>query len=188
MPKYSNRSAVSVPLLFIHIHAGFSNSRWFTRGWTLQKLIAPRTTEFYSNDWTVLGDKTSLATLISNVTGRPADLRGADQYSSAHAQSVAQRTCWASKRVTTRRCLMGIFGVNMPLLYGENAFQRLQEEILKKSDDQNLFAWRTPNAASYTPALAQFPSAFGNSTHVVPFTDTTQTTEAYSLTYSTSYS
>ena len=62
--------------------------------------------------------------------------------------SVAKRMSWAAKRVTTRiediaYCLLGISGVNLPLLYGEGerAFIRLQEEIMRSSDDQSLFAW-----------------------------------------------
>jgi len=55
---------------------------------------------------------------------------------------------WASKRETTRKedeayCLLGLFGVNMPLLYGEGskAFFRLQQEIIKTADDQSILAW-----------------------------------------------
>jgi hypothetical protein len=64
--------------------------------------------------------------------------------------SIAQTMSSASTRVTTKiedtaYCLLGIFGINMPLLYGEgaNTFIRLQEEIMKHSDDQSLFAWRS---------------------------------------------
>ncbi|KAJ4355566.1 uncharacterized protein N0V89_003584 [Didymosphaeria variabile] len=69
--------------------------------------------------------------------------------------SVAERMRWASKRETTRTediayCLLGIFDVNMPLLYGEGekAFTRLQEEIMKNSDDQTIFAWVPSSAGS----------------------------------------
>ncbi|KAH8163127.1 hypothetical protein CIB48_g5096, partial [Xylaria polymorpha] len=62
--------------------------------------------------------------------------------------SVASRLQWASERQTTRAediayCLLGIFDVNMPLLYGEGqrAFVRLQEVILKSTSDQSIFAW-----------------------------------------------
>jgi len=56
---------------------------------------------------------------------------------------------WASRRTTTRDedlaySLLGIFDVNMPMLYGEGgdkAFLRLQEEIIKISDDHSIFAW-----------------------------------------------
>lgn len=113
----------------------FRMSRWFTRGWTLQELIAPRYLDFYAVHGTKIGTKTSLDTLISEVTGIPAEVlnysKRLDEY------SVPERMAWASRRNTTRiedraYCLMGLFGVNMPLLYGEGdyAFQRLQKEIM----------------------------------------------------------
>src|SRR3984885_498967 len=81
---------------------------------------------------------------------------------------------WASKRKTTRvedlaYCLMGIFGINMPLLYGEGerAFTRLQEEIIKVSDDHSLFAWKS--SETYGGLLATSPAAFFNSGEIIPF-------------------
>jgi hypothetical protein len=77
---------------------------------------------------------------------------------------------WASRRVTTRiedmaYSLMGLFGVQMPLLYGEgrNAFLRLQLEILKMSDDESIFAWRTKSSSelgSGSGLLAPSPACF----------------------------
>ena len=91
--------------------------------------------------------------------------------------SVAQRMNWASSRHTTRQedeayCLLGLFGINMPLLYGEGrkAFRRLQEEIIRTSVDQSIFAWELPNDA-YTrwDLLAPSPSYFGGiSRYIVP--------------------
>ena len=57
---------------------------------------------------------------------------------------------WAAHRVTTKvedmaHCLLGLFDVNMPLLYVQSqdkAFQQLQEEILRSSDDESLFTWQ----------------------------------------------
>ncbi|KAH8805061.1 heterokaryon incompatibility protein-domain-containing protein [Xylogone sp. PMI_703] len=124
----------------------FRNARWFTRGWTLQELLAPQNVVFMGEGWTLLGTKAELASSITAVTGiDPLPLLNRDQI---RRNSVAQRMSWASKRNTTRvedaaYCLLGIFDANMPLLYGEaeDAFVRLQEEILKYSDDQSLFAW-----------------------------------------------
>ncbi|KAL2270744.1 hypothetical protein VTJ83DRAFT_115 [Remersonia thermophila] len=124
----------------------FAASRWFTRGWTLQELLAPRKVVFYAQGWRLLGTKSSLVKNVSKITGideltllDPALVRTA---------SVAQRMSWAAHRSTTRPedvaySLMGLFDVNMPVLYGEgeNAFLRLQEEIIKRSDDHSLFAW-----------------------------------------------
>jgi hypothetical protein len=116
----------------------FRESRWFTRGWTLQELIAPRYVIFWSRDWTYLGSKGELGAILTEITGiDDITLRGG----SLGQESVAKRMSWASKRVTTRKediayCLLGIFGVNMPMLYGEGdkAFIRLQEEIIKETD------------------------------------------------------
>lgn len=122
-----------------------TKARWFTRGWTLQELIGPKEVIFFSSDWERIGDKRNLTAELSQITGIVESvLAGGDPYE----VSVAQRMSWAAQRVTTRvediaYCLLGLFDVNMPLLYGEGmkAFQRLQEEIIKQSDDQSLFAW-----------------------------------------------
>ncbi|KAG7285646.1 hypothetical protein NEMBOFW57_010275 [Staphylotrichum longicolle] len=123
----------------------FENSRWFTRGWTLQELIAPPMVEFYAHDWREIGTKFSLRKVISKVTG--IDIRvleGADP-STCH---VAERMSWAANRETTRvedaaYCLLGIFKVHMPLIYGEGqrAFYRLQKEIMKTTEDYTMLAW-----------------------------------------------
>ncbi|KAG8670090.1 hypothetical protein FPOAC2_09429 [Fusarium poae] len=123
----------------------FYKSRWFTRGWTLQELIAPQTVELCSKEWNVMGTKRSLARGIGSVTGIPISvLRGANP----STYNVAERMSWASARTTTREedsayCLLGLFNVNMPLLYGEGpkSFLRLQEQILKQEEDYSIFAW-----------------------------------------------
>ncbi|KAK3897446.1 HET-domain-containing protein [Staphylotrichum tortipilum] len=134
--------------------AGFRRCRWFTRGWTLQELIAPGEVEFYDRTWALRGDRVSLGPLVSDITGIPmAALSGRAE---AETQSVAERMSWAAARVTTRAedgayCLLGLFGVGMPLLYGEGgerAFVRLQEEILRESNDMSLFAWRADEEAA----------------------------------------
>jgi hypothetical protein len=121
-------------------------SRWFTRGWTLQELIAPQSLIFLDNQWRDIGTKQSLGSLISEITFIDEEiLRNAENLTKF---SVAQKISWASNRDTTRvedlaYCLMGLFGVNMPLLYGEGSrsFIRLQEEILKTGNDATIFAW-----------------------------------------------
>ncbi|KAF8850265.1 HET-domain-containing protein, partial [Acephala macrosclerotiorum] len=124
----------------------FSDSRWFTRGWTLQELIAPQKVKFFGSGWNHLGSRRDLSSTISVITKIPHDV-----LISAHninMLSVAKKMSWASQRETTRiedtaYCLLGIFGVNMPLLYGEGdrAFQRLQEELIKETSDQTIFGW-----------------------------------------------
>lgn len=85
--------------------------------------------------------------------------------------SIANRMSWASRRTTTRvediaYCLLGIFNVNIPLLYGEGlkAFQRLQEEIIRTSDDQSLFAWedRATTRGRMSGLLAECPAQFAD--------------------------
>lgn len=152
----------------------FASSRWFTRGWTLQELLAPRNVCFYSSDWTFLGTKMDLCDQISKITTiNPPFLRGANVQ---HA-SVAKRMSWVSERKTARvedisYCLLGIFGVHMPMLYGEgeNAFRRLQEEVIKVSNDQSLFAWGGEfGDEEVVGLLAKSPSQFRNSGNIVPY-------------------
>ncbi|KAG7284528.1 hypothetical protein NEMBOFW57_010903 [Staphylotrichum longicolle] len=125
----------------------FRSARWFTRGWCLQELIAPHAVEFYSADWREIGTKLSLCGIIQQITAIP---RGVllGEVGALQACNVAQKMSWASGRQTTRiedeaYSLLGIFGINMPMLYGEGgrAFHRLQEEIVRQSEDASLFLW-----------------------------------------------
>lgn len=156
-------------------------SRWFTRGWTLQELVAPITVRFFDGCWNEVGNKVTLLDLLSRVTTIPKDVL-ADP-SALHSCSVAKKMSWAAKRATTRvedtaYCLLGIFNVNMPLLYGEGkkAFIRLQEEILKETADHSLLAWKldvsTTNrfgGPDFVGVLAQSPRNFIRSANVIPF-------------------
>jgi hypothetical protein len=113
----------------------FRNSKWFTRGWTLQELIAPSSVEFFSSNGKRLGDRISLVQQIHEITGiAPGALRGV----SPNSFSVDERFSWAAKRQTTRKedkayCLLGIFEIHLPPIYGEgdHASKRLKEEIAK---------------------------------------------------------
>lgn len=123
----------------------FTASRWFMRGWTLQELIAPRMIEFYDANWDEIGTKSSLRRVIADIT--QIDEGVLTQTTKLLEIPASVKMSWSSKRRTTRPedeaySLLGIFGVNMPLLYGEgtNAFVRLQEEILKVTEDHSLFA------------------------------------------------
>lgn len=151
----------------------FHHCRWFTRGWTLQELLAPRRLRFYSSDWQFLGTKESLSAEITFTTGIGREyLNGT---SSIYLASIARRMSWASARSTARvedlaYCLMGIFAVNMPMLYGEGprAFIRLQEEIMRDSDDQSLFAWRASCEGDLHGLMADSPAAFHGSGDIIP--------------------
>ena len=156
----------------------FARSKWFTRGWCLQELLAPSDLVFYSSQWDAIGNKRSLCESISRITSIDVEiLMGARPLESA---SVAKRMSWAASRQTTRvediaYSLMGLFSVNMPMLYGEGnkAFQRLQEEIMKHSDDQSIFAWTDPDALDddYHGLLADSPAAFGRSRDIYGYAD-----------------
>jgi Heterokaryon incompatibility protein (HET) len=110
------------------------SSRWFTRGWTLQELIAPKVVEFYSQDWHHIGSKASLEQQINNITHIPVQ---ALRESRLDRFSTTERISWGEKRNTKYEedkvySLFGICGVFMPLNYGEGkdyAFQRLRDEI-----------------------------------------------------------
>ncbi|EHK42059.1 hypothetical protein TRIATDRAFT_229477, partial [Trichoderma atroviride IMI 206040] len=149
------------------------NSRWFTRGWTLQELVAPKLVLFYASDWSLLGQKHSppkFAKIISEITS--IDEEVLDGTIDPLQLSVSARMAWASHRNTTRLedtayCLMGLFQVNMPLLYGEGkrAFTRLQEHIIQRTDDQSIFAWNSFDDLEEDPdalfgLLAQSPAQF----------------------------
>lgn len=129
----------------------FRRSEWFTRCWTLQELIAPQIVNFYNSKWEQLSDKKGLCSMISEITGiRRSALSG----QSLHQFSVAERMSWAAERKATRRedmaySLMGLFDINMPMLYGEGnkAYERLQEEILRQTDDETIFAWSLPTTS-----------------------------------------
>jgi hypothetical protein len=51
--------------------AEFRQCRWFTRGWCLQELLAPRQLRFFNQKWQEIGAKSSLGRLISDITGVP---------------------------------------------------------------------------------------------------------------------
>jgi hypothetical protein len=182
----------------------FACSRWFTRGWTLQELLAPRHVVFYAADWTRLSSKADITGLLERITMVNSYYLGSSSRPNAHVlpriyrASAAERMSWASRRSTTRPedmayCLLGLFGINMPLVYGEGgprAFRRLQEEIMRGSDDMSLLAWSTTSSGAQRDStgtittsptiktlthtgtewsfLADSPVSFANSGNIVP--------------------
>lgn len=156
--------------------------RWFTRGFTLQELIAPAQIDFFDREWNLRTTKRDSVELLFDITGVDVEiLRHEKPLSSI---PVAQRMSWAAHRHTTKiedsaYCLFGIFDVNMPLLYGEEerAFLRLQEEILKNTMDLTILAWTTSDhgagpdskgkpshdTPTYAGVFAQSPSCFQRS-------------------------
>ncbi|KAI8626694.1 HET-domain-containing protein [Xylariaceae sp. FL1651] len=152
----------------------FGKSEWFQRGWTLQELVAPEACEFYDRDWKYIGSRNTLSSEIAqrtSISRHTLSLSSKSGMSKLSSESVGHRMSWAAQRQTTKGedlayCLMGLFGVNMPALYGEGAeraFRRLQEEILKYSDDHSLFAWvddKATDGGKSSGLLAPRPSCF----------------------------
>ncbi|KAI5986761.1 hypothetical protein F5J12DRAFT_868177 [Pisolithus orientalis] len=149
----------------------FRRSKWFSRAWTLQELLAPGNVFFFAKDWKEIGTKAGLASVISSVTGIHTDAL-------MHPErvphfSVATRMSWAKGRKSSKPedrvyALMGLFGVNLPIVYGQGeteTFMKLQHEIIKKSDDQSILAWRfftrapSPRTSSF---LADSPDYFAD--------------------------
>ncbi|KAI1081349.1 HET-domain-containing protein [Whalleya microplaca] len=160
----------------------FRNSRWFTRGWTLQELLAPQMLVFFDKAWKELktgrldqsGTKSwvrlRLIDLLSDKTRIPKNVLYGDSF---QPYCAAARLAWAADRQTTRiedrvYSLLGLLDVHMPLLYGEGnkAFLRLQEEVIRTRNDLSILAWgfRLPSAyprlLNDDSVLAQSPSEF----------------------------
>jgi hypothetical protein len=173
----------------------FFSSRWFQRGWTLQELLAPKRVYFYDSEWRQIGTKAKMSSMVEKITGIPRPfLLGIAALNEA---SIAQRMAWASKRVTKRKediayCLLGIFGVNMPMIYGEGdrAFSRLQQEIMRNSRDDSILAWGLSLAESIIDGsmsmmsagvMASSPSDFANCGHIVSREHETNSISAFSI-------
>jgi hypothetical protein len=178
----------------------FSACEWFTRGWTLQELLAPTHCIFFTRTWEIIGHKhfwsclrcpcvenkdmstqlacgPNLLPQLATTTKIPEEILSG--LKSVRLASVAQRMSWASRRSTTRvedlaYSLLGLFEIHMPLLYGEGirAFRRLQEEIIRYSDDTSIFCFdmertttlrdarTTERPLEYVRLLADTPSQF----------------------------
>src|SRR5690349_3350552 len=140
MYAYYNRAK----MCYVHLHdvttmAQFDQSSWFTRGWTLQELLALSELHFFDHVWRPMGSEKSLGSRVEKITGIPEKaLHDLD----LTEYCIADELSWSAGRQTTREedraySLLGLFEINMPLLYGEGtrAFRRLQEEIMRSSTD-----------------------------------------------------
>lgn len=147
-------------------------SRWFTRGWTLQELLAPPEVIFFNSEWQDVGSRKGMAAMLSAVTW--IDGECFNDNTAYRQRSIAQRMSWAAHRKTSREedaayCLLGLFDINMPLLYGEGprAFRRLQLEIIRQSHDHSIFCWLPTTAEDIShDILADKPGRFYNSRHI----------------------
>lgn len=134
-------------------HQSIPRSRWFTRRWTLQELLAPEIVHFYGADGIYLGDKVSLLWLIQPATGIPQAVITGSRLSRFYAYD---RISWSDRRQTKRPedmvyCLLGICEVHMPLIYGEgyvNAYGRLQTELGKKEKISSFLIFLQPHLVS----------------------------------------
>ncbi|KAL8787367.1 MAG: hypothetical protein Q9213_002250 [Squamulea squamosa] len=150
-----------------NFHDQVRRSKWFTRGWTLQELLAPAKVVFFNQNWVKIGDKSDLKNDIQAATKIAAN--HLDNFRTA---SVATKMSWASMRQTTRvedraYSLFGIFDVSMHLAYGERekAFKRLQLLLIEKINDESIFAWTSPQDLS--GVLAPSPECFRDSADII---------------------
>lgn len=133
----------------------FTNAKWFSRGWTLQELLAPHYLIFVDRAWCHMGTRESWAVEIekaSHVEARHlTDFKPTDSTKC----SIAMKLSWASRRETTlpedeTYSLLGLFGISMPLIYGEGrwrAFNRLQRELIMVYNDDSIFAWKAEQSS-----------------------------------------
>ncbi|KAK4955503.1 hypothetical protein LTR10_006442 [Elasticomyces elasticus] len=165
-------------------------SKWFTRGWTLQELLAPWQLGFCTSEWEIFGHLSKMPSVANDAgfVDQLSETTGiAQQYLIANHRfstaSVAERMSWASGRQTSREedkayCLLGLFGINMTLRYGEagNAFLRLQKKVFQRTGDVSMFAWSAEGTYCYWPEgialgqkgiLAADPSCFSSASSAV---------------------
>ena len=197
MFSWYQRSDVCYVLLedYVHTKHNLQACRWFTRGWTLQELIAPRDVRFFDSTGVLFGTRVDLSLEIAEITGIDQQLlrssgtratncfiphtltlrglRSCRQCWNAEPSrelldsfSLSAKMSWSASRVTTRiediaYCLMGLFDVHMPLLYGESmrAFRRLQEEIVKQSNDKTILLWEKQDKEG-AEVFATHPNCF----------------------------
>lgn len=157
----------------LHFIDRFESSEWFTRGWTLQELIAPRTVLFFGCMWNPIGALADMLQRVSNITDIPMDIL--DNTRPLSDLSIAQRLSWAARRRTSRiedeaYSLFGILDINLAPIHGEgaNAFLRLQEHLISRFTDQSIFAWNPPpgEVVDRESLFAPSPRCFVNGSRI----------------------
>ncbi|KAK3398806.1 hypothetical protein B0T20DRAFT_218297 [Sordaria brevicollis] len=146
----------------------FRASKWFTRGWTLQELLAPKVLEFLDGEWNVIGSRDNWAIEIEKAT----HIQRQHLREFRHC-CLATKLSWAANRQTTRiedqsYSLLGLLGVHMPLIYGEgeHAFTRLQHELIRTFNDESIFVWKSRRAALPPGEKTSESRATRSSTHL----------------------
>ena len=154
----------------------FRLSQWFTRGWTLQEMIAPKDVRFFAADWVEIGRKSDIrmADTLSEITKVLRSVLLSPQ-ETLQGVCVSQKMYWAAGRRTTRPedraySLLGLFNINMPILYGEGerAFIRLQEEIIRIYFDHTIFVWQLTRPSSGLLAPSADAFAMSGSIRKIP--------------------
>ncbi|GES57150.1 HET domain protein [Aspergillus terreus] len=145
---------------YARLKESFIKANWFTRGWTLQELLAPHYLMFVDRHWHHIGTRESWALEIKeacNIDSRHlVDFKPTEPTSC----SIAMKLSWASRRETTVEedeaySLLGLFGISLPLIYGEGrsrAFSRFQRELILTYNDDSIFAWKAER-----PSAEQLP-------------------------------
>ncbi|KAL0932109.1 het and ankyrin domain protein [Colletotrichum truncatum] len=175
LPKYFQKAAICFAFL-VDLPCGTSvpckdtwaQCRFWTRAWTLQELILPAKIQFYDSKWHLRGERSSqhLPSLISGITGIDEEILSRQR--TLQQTSVARKMSWAALRKSSSPedvaySLLGLFDVYIPIVFGEGsrrAFRRLQEEILKHSNDASLFAWTSSEEEEYRGIFANSPREF----------------------------
>ncbi|RMY40376.1 hypothetical protein D0866_01311 [Hortaea werneckii] len=144
-----------------------STAKWWSRGWTLQELLAPTNLVFMDRHWQQIARLPDFVVTVSVISS--VDVEVLAKTASLQSRCIAERLSWASKRSTTRTedtayALLGIFDAAMPLLYGEGnrAFKRLQEVISLRSNDLSIYAWPRMNSDDDDLMFSSSPSNFVN--------------------------
>ncbi|KAI9150827.1 Vegetative incompatibility protein [Paramyrothecium foliicola] len=156
--EITGKNNVGNPNSFLHkaLNPYFINAKWFSRGWTLQELLAPHYLVFVDREWRRIGTRENWASEIKEASRIEARYLTGFNPTDLKACSIAMRLSWASRRETTLEedetySLLGLFGISLPLIYGEGrwrAFNRLQRELIIHYNDDSMFAWKVDRNAS----------------------------------------
>ncbi|PIA91997.1 Vegetative incompatibility protein HET-E-1 [Cercospora beticola] len=172
MYRYYYEAKVCYAYLYDFPHRALKDSKWFTRGWTLQELIAPGFVEFYDESWKLIGTKLDMLHELADIT--KIDVKVLRDRNTLQSTSVAARLAWAAERKTAKiedeaYSLMGLFDVNMPMIYGEGnkAFARLQEEIIKTYEDPSILAWQAWKEEQASMLLSPSAKGFRNAHNIL---------------------
>lgn len=165
----------------------FINSAWFTRGWTLQELLAPKMMVFFDTSWHLIDTREGLSREIQEASGIESEYVN-DFKSNSQSISIAKKMSWVSKRKVKKEedmayCLFGILDVRIDVREGEGkrAFLRLQETLIQNSRDESIFAWQSATLKK-SGLLAPWPDCFRDSGNVQLRSDQYRPRGAYSMT------